>query len=143
MMVGCKEDHISPTFFTACLDRVLRNLEWVKSGMRVHGENLNHLKFAADIFLQPTADLQPTIRSTRAKRLEELQLQSCPIGLKMNMTKSEVMLIRSGESLTFSAGNKILDLKRRNNIPILDEFLVLIQTRKSKSCVQSPWPGEN
>ena len=44
-------DTISPKLFTACLESLLRTLNWDNKGFNTDGEYLNHLRFADDIIL--------------------------------------------------------------------------------------------
>ena len=90
-------DTISPKLFTACLEEVFKQLDWEEKGLRIDGEYLSHLRFADDIVLitEDPRNLQ--------KMLEELNIKSKDIGLKMNLKKTQVMinnLADPGEDIT-------------------------------------------
>lgn len=44
-------DPLSPKLFSSVLEMVFRNLDWENKGLKIDGENLNHLRFADDIVL--------------------------------------------------------------------------------------------
>lgn len=46
-----KRGQISPQLFTACLEGVFRKLNWVNTGIQIHGEYFTNLRFADDIVL--------------------------------------------------------------------------------------------
>ncbi|VDP08703.1 unnamed protein product [Heligmosomoides polygyrus] len=46
-----QRDTISPKLFSATLENVIRELEWEDMGVKVDGQQLHHLRFAADIVL--------------------------------------------------------------------------------------------
>ena len=46
-----KGDTSSPKLFTACLEKVVRNLNWNHKGIKIDGTYLNHLGFADGIIL--------------------------------------------------------------------------------------------
>ena len=78
-------DTISPKLFNAGLEQIFRKLEWDSKGININGERLNHLRFADDIVLI----------STNGEEIEEmlnqLNKESCKLGMKMNMKKTKVM----------------------------------------------------
>ena len=78
-------DTSSPKLFTACLEKVFRNLHWNKKGIRIDGEFLNHLRFADDIviFANSPEQLQ--------QMLKEMNEASLKVGLSMNLKKTKVM----------------------------------------------------
>ncbi len=82
---GVKQgDTISPKLFTACLEMVIRDINW-EGGVRINGEILNHLRFADDIVLiaQSTNELQAM--------LTKLNIHSAAVGLKLNRMKTKFM----------------------------------------------------
>src|SRR6266853_1934243 len=44
-------DTISPKLFNSGLEQVFRKLNWDTKGIVIHGERINHLRFADDIVL--------------------------------------------------------------------------------------------
>lgn len=60
-------DTMTPKLFTACLEGVFRKLEWEKSGIRVNGEYLSHLRFADIILFSESEQLQRMLRSCTQK----------------------------------------------------------------------------
>ena len=77
-------DIISPKLFTATLENIFRRLNWENKGVKIDGEFLSSLRFADDIFLctETPQELQ--------QMLQELSDESRQMGLKMNMTKTNV-----------------------------------------------------
>ncbi len=71
-------DPISPKLFTATMEEVFRNLEWVSKGILIDGDNLTHLRFADEILLvsHDPQELESMIR--------ELSRESKKAGLNMN-----------------------------------------------------------
>ncbi|WP_265430092.1 RNA-directed DNA polymerase, partial [Klebsiella pneumoniae] len=102
-------DTISPKLFTACLEGIFRKLDWENAGLRINGENLNHLRFADDIVLlsESPAEMQ--------KMLEELQSESLAVGLKINMNKSKVMINKHAKSTVFNLGSSVLEQVQEYN----------------------------
>ena len=78
---------ISPKLFTATLESIFRTLNWENKGVRIDGEFLSNIRFADDIFLctETPQELQ--------HRLQELSDESRRMGLKMNITKTKVMVV--------------------------------------------------
>ena len=78
-------DTISPKLFTATLESN-RRLNWENKGVKIDGEFL-YLRFADDIFLctETPQELQ--------QMLQELSDESRQMGLKMNITKTKVMVV--------------------------------------------------
>ena len=80
-------DTISPKLFTATLESIFRRLNLENKGVKIDGEFLSHLRFADDIFLctETPQELQ--------QMLQELSDESRRMGLKMNITKTKVMVV--------------------------------------------------
>ena len=80
-------DTISPKLCTATLESIFRRLNWQNKGVKIDGEFLSHLRFADDIFLctETPQELQ--------QMLQELSDESRRMGLKMNITKTKVMVV--------------------------------------------------
>ena len=80
-------DTISPKLFTATLESIFRRLNWENKGVKIDGEFLSNLRFADDIFLctETPQELQ--------QMLQELSDESRQMGLKMNITKTKVMVV--------------------------------------------------
>ena len=78
-------DTSSPKLFTACLEKVFRNLSWEHKGIKIDGEFLNHLRFADDIiiFANRVEELQ--------QMLIDLSKKSIEVGLSMNFKKTKIM----------------------------------------------------
>ena len=74
-------DNISPKLFTACLQyNIINAMDWSNKGINIDGEYLSHLIFADDIVLLAN------------QMLTSLNEASKPIGLKMHVGKTKVML---------------------------------------------------
>ena len=80
-------DTISPNLFTATLESIFRRLNWENKGVKIDGEFFSNLRFADDIFLctETPQELQ--------QMLQELSDESRRMGLKMNITKTKVMVV--------------------------------------------------
>ena len=80
-------DTISPKMFTATLESIFRRLNWENKGVKIDGEFLSNLRFADDIFLctETPQELQ--------QMLQEVSDESKQMGLKMNITKTKVMVV--------------------------------------------------
>ena len=80
-------DTNSPKLFTATLESIFRRLNWENKGVKIDGEFLSNLRFADDIFLctETPQELQ--------QMLQELSDESRQMGLKMNITKTKVMVV--------------------------------------------------
>ena len=78
-------DTLSPKLFNAGLEQVFRRLNWDDKGIKINGEMLNHLRFADDIVLigKDGNEIQSMIN--------ELNEESCKLGMKINMKKTKVM----------------------------------------------------
>ena len=78
-------DTLSPKPFNAGLVQVFQRLMWDNKGITINGEKLNHLRFADDIVLICN-------NGEEAKEmLNELNLESCKLGMKINMKKITVI----------------------------------------------------
>ncbi|EYC17888.1 hypothetical protein Y032_0029g1939 [Ancylostoma ceylanicum] len=82
---GVKQrDTISPKLFSACLEMVIRRVNWKKL-IRIDGEHLTHLRFADDlVLLGEDAD-------TVQKMLNELEKEGRRVGLRINRSKIKLM----------------------------------------------------
>ncbi|KHN86200.1 Putative uncharacterized transposon-derived protein F52C9.6, partial [Toxocara canis] len=82
---GVKQgDTISPKLFTACLESVIREIDW-EGGININGEYLNHLRFADDIVL-----IASTNNELQAI-LTKFSTHSAAVGLKLNRMKTKFM----------------------------------------------------
>ena len=80
-------DNISPKLFTACLQHnIINAIDWTNKGINIDGEFLSHLIFADDIVL--LAHHPKEIE----QMLTSLNEASRPVGLKMHVGKTKVML---------------------------------------------------
>lgn len=79
-------DTISPKLFTATLESIFRKLNWETKGLKIDGEYLNHLRFADDIVI--CAGTPQQLQTMLQELAEESQLK----GLKMNISKTKVMI---------------------------------------------------
>ncbi len=80
-------DTISPKLFTATLESIFGRVNRENKGVKIDGEFLSNLHFANDIFLctETPQELQ--------QMLQELSDESSQMGLKMNITKTKVMVV--------------------------------------------------
>ena len=78
-------DTLSPKLFNAGLEQVFRRLNWEDKGIKINGEMLNYLRFADDIVLigKDGNEIESMIN--------ELNEESCKLGMKINMKKTKVM----------------------------------------------------
>ena len=69
------------------MESIFRRLNWENKGVKIDGEFLSNLRFADDIFLctERPQELQ--------QMLQELSDESRQMGLKMNITKTKVMVV--------------------------------------------------
>ena len=79
-------DTISPKLFTSSLESVFKKLDWSKKGININGKYLSHLRFADDIVLM-TVDLNEA-----QIMLQQLNEESRKVGLKMNLSKTKIMI---------------------------------------------------
>ena len=95
-------DTSSPKFFTACLERAFRQLNWLEKGIKIDGEYLSHLRFADDIiiFASTKEELQ--------QMLTELNEASKSVGLHMNFRKTKIMRNEHTEN-----ADEILEIENR------------------------------
>jgi hypothetical protein len=78
-------DTLSPNMFNAGLEQVFQKLDWEDKGISINGEKLNHLRFADDI------DLVSHTAVEAQEMLNQLNVASSNLGLKINMKKTKVM----------------------------------------------------
>lgn len=79
---GVRQGDFVDKLFTACLQILLRQLNW-EGGVTGNGERLNHLRFAANVILIATVLVKHTM-------LQELNARSKEVGLKINASKMKV-----------------------------------------------------
>ena len=93
-------DTISPKLFTATLESIFRRLNWENKGVKIDGEFLSNIRFADDIFLctETLQELQ--------QMLQELSDESRQMGLKMNITKTKVMVV---DNTTINVNNVLIE----------------------------------
>ena len=101
-------DNLSPKLFTACLqDAIINKINWEDKGINIDGEHLSHLIFADDIVL--VAKSPEELESM----LTDIHLASKPVGLSMNLSKTNVMLNESATTSTVAVdGNTIEKVDR-------------------------------
>ena len=82
-------DTISPKLFTATLESIFRRLNWENKGVKIDREFLSNLCFADDLFLctETPKELH--------QMLQELCDECRQIGLKMNITKTKVIVVEN------------------------------------------------
>lgn len=78
-------DTISPKLFTTLLEHTCKRAGLSEHGININGEKLSHLRFADDIVL--IADRM----DDATEMLEKLYHASLEVGLKINMTKTQIM----------------------------------------------------
>ena len=96
-------DTISPKLFTATLESIFRRLNWENKGVKIDGEFLSNLRFADDIFLctETPQELQQI--------LQELSDESRQMGLKMNITKTKVMVV---DNTPINVNNVLIEMSQ-------------------------------
>ena len=79
--------HHLTKLFTTTLESIFRRLNWENKGVKIDWEFISNLRFADDIFLctETPQELQ--------QMLQELSDESSQMGLKMNITKTKVMVV--------------------------------------------------
>ena len=82
------------------LDGIFRRLNWENKGVEIDGEFLTNLRLADDIFLctETSQELQ--------HMLQELSGESMQIGLKMNIAKTNVMVV---DNTPINVNNMIIE----------------------------------
>ena len=78
-------DTISPKWFTATLEDLFHNFDWSNRGFSINGNKTSNLRFADDVTII-SQDLEALEIS-----LNELSVAIMQHGLKINMTKTEVL----------------------------------------------------
>ena len=78
-------DTISPKLFITLLEHICKKTNLNEKGVNVNGERLGHLRFADDIVL-----LCDRLDEAR-ELLNRLYLSSLEVGLKINMSKTQIM----------------------------------------------------
>ncbi|MCH9657352.1 reverse transcriptase family protein [archaeon] len=118
-------DTISPKLFTTCLELVFRKLNWTenRNGININGKSLNHLKFADDIVII-THELKEN-----EQMMNELQEASKSVGLKINLSKTKILINNHVPDTTVKLNNI--------NIEILENFTYLGQTISLKDKTQT------
>ena len=79
-------DTISTMLFTTALESIFRRLTWETRGLKIDGEYLSHPRFADDILI--CANTPHELQQV----LQELSDESENQGLKMNKSKTKVMM---------------------------------------------------
>ena len=74
----------SPKLFTAALESLFRRMTWGTRGLKICSEYLSHLRFADDILICANIPYE--------QMLQELADESENQGLKMNKSKTKVMM---------------------------------------------------
>ena len=94
-------DTISPKLSTATLESIFRRLNWENKGVKIDGQFLSNLRFADDIFLctETPQELQ--------QMLQELSDESRRMGLKMNIAKTNVMVV---DNTPINVNNVLIDV---------------------------------
>ncbi|VDO27137.1 unnamed protein product [Heligmosomoides polygyrus] len=77
-----QRDSISPKLFSCTLEDVMRELEWEDVGVKIDGQQLQHLRFADDIEL-----ITPSI-SQAERMLAEFDCVCGNVGLQLNLMRS-------------------------------------------------------
>ena len=84
-----QRDITSPNLYTAALESIFRRLTWKTRGLKIDGEYLSHLRFADDIFVYSNSPYE------LQKMLQELLDESENQGLKMNKSKTKVIVMEN------------------------------------------------
>ena len=93
-------DTISPKLFTACLqDAIINKINWKGKGINIDDEHLSHLIFADDIVLVAKSP----------QELESIHLASKPVGLSMNLSKTNVMLNETSITSTVTVDGNVIE----------------------------------
>ena len=100
---GVKQgDTISPKLFSACLEMVMRKMNW-RRGLKIDGEYLTHLRFADDIVL-----LGNNV-ATVQQMLRELEKEGKKVGLKINRSKTKFMTSAALPRARITLGGEALE----------------------------------
>ncbi|XP_019770024.1 uncharacterized protein LOC109544349 [Dendroctonus ponderosae] len=94
-------DTISPKLFTLGMEDTFKNLLWQNNGNNIDRVYLKQQRFANDIVV--IGGVTDELRSM----LEELQVASKQIGLKMNLGKTEIM---TNDDVRVSIEGKVLEI---------------------------------
>ncbi|CAG4970592.1 unnamed protein product [Parnassius apollo] len=106
-------DVISPKLFTAALEDVFKLLDWKEYGININGEYITHRRFADDIV--PMAESLEDLSTM----LNDLNIASQRIGLKMNMDKTKIMFNVHVTPMPVVVGSTMLE--------VVDEYVYLGQ----------------
>ena len=93
-------DTISPKLFTATLESLFRRLTWDNKSEEIEGEFLSNLRFADGIFLCTETPQQ------LQQMLQELSHESRRMGLKMNIAKTNVIVV---DNTTINVNNVLVE----------------------------------
>ena len=116
-------DTISPKLFTATSESIFRRLNWENKGVKIDGEFLSNLRFADDIFLctETPQELQ--------QMLQELSDESRQMGLKMNITKTNVMVV---DNTPINVNNVLIEMSQATCRPYLGQHYSLKEKNQDK-----------
>lgn len=78
-------DTLSPKLFIAAVEDMFKKLKWRKTGIKINGQFISHLRYADDIVLLGES-LEEIL-----DMMKDLDEQSKSIGLKMNLKKTKIM----------------------------------------------------
>lgn len=122
---------ISPKLFTACLESVLKKLDWENLGSRIHRQCLSYLRFEDIIvLLSECAEQLQNIT-------EGLQSETFAVVLKINMNESKVIINKRADSVLFSISNGTP--QQVKNTTTLAKWAVLTLTTGTKSGAAWDW----
>ena len=109
-------DTISPKLFTASLESIFRKTDWEGKGIRIDGEDLNHLRFADDIVI--TTGTPEELQTM----LTDLDRESKKVDLKIDRKKTKVMFNEN-------VPQKVIEIEGEV-IEAVDEYIYLGQAIK-------------
>jgi len=84
-------DTISPQLFSACLEDIIRELDWDQFGLSIDGRRLNHLRFADDIVLVTRTSEEASTMLSQLSQASNLR------GLRVNRSKTQTMRNRHAD----------------------------------------------
>ena len=121
-------DTISPKLFTATLENTFRRLNWKNKGVKIDGEFHSNLRFADDIFLctETSQELQ--------QMLQELSDESRRMGLKMNISKTNVMAV---DNTPINVNNVLIE--NAQGYVYLGQHYSLKEKNQDKEIQQESW----
>ncbi|NNK28772.1 MAG: reverse transcriptase family protein, partial [Flavobacteriaceae bacterium] len=122
-------DTISPKLFTASLEEIFKHIDWENKGIKIQGENLNHLKFADDIVIfsdnwydaeimindlqQESEKVELKINTSKTKRMSNNKVPPSKVEIKGTEIELVSSYVYLGHKISFTDINQAEEINRR------------------------------